>query len=597
MTFLPVSTRKRYCIMYEVYAGLLKEDIQLTIDGQRVSCPPESSILEAARLNNIEIPTLCYLKGLTATGACGICAVEIIEDGKPVIRRACRYRAKDGMVVRTVTPEVLAYRRERLNEILEKHPNDCLTCAKTGGNCQLQLVSQLLNVNPCERKIRGKGIDDSSPAMIRDLDKCIACGRCVNVCNEVQHIGIYEMKYDEATGDKYVDTKKDVKLNATACINCGQCVKVCPVGALVEKDGIQKTLAALADPNTTVVWQMAPAIQNTLGEEFCMPAGTDVTKKIAAAMHRLGGYAFTTDFTADLTIMEEGTEFIGRVTNGGVLPMMTSCCPGWIKHIEYNYPDQLDHLSSCKSPQQMFGALVKNYLPEKIGVKKENIFHVSIMPCVAKKFESGRDEMAGDVDVVLTTREMAKLLRLKGINLASLPDEEFDDFMGEGTGAARIFGTTGGVMEAALRTVVWKLTGGEVDQLDYHAARGYRGVKEASVFIGDLEVKVAIVNGIGNVWPVMEDIRKGESPYHFIEVMACPGGCLNGGGAPLVKDPAQVAERMKKMYQSDADNKVRRSHENTQVQALYEEYLHEPCGHTSHHLLHTHYVDRSGEVK
>ena len=437
--------------------------------------------------------------------------------------------------------------------------------------------------------------------MIRDLDKCIACGRCVNVCNEVQHIGIYEMKYDEATDDKYVDTKKNVKLNATACINCGQCVKVCPVGALTEKDSIQKTLAALDDPNTTVVWQMAPAIQNTLGEEFYMPAGTDVTKKIAAAMHRLGGYAFTTDFSADLTIMEEGTEFIDRVTNGGVLPMMTSCCPGWIKHMEYNYPDPLDHLSTCKSPQQMFGALVKNFLPEKIGVKAENICHISIMPCVAKKYERNRDEMGGelgpDVDIVLTTREMAKLLRLKGINLASLPDEEFDDFMGEGTGAARIFGTTGGVMEAALRTVVWKLTGGQVDQIEYHAARGYRGVKEASVFIGDLEVKVAIVNGIGNVWPIMEDVRKGESPYHFIEVMACPGGCLNGGGAPLVKDPAQVAERMKKMYQSDENNKIRRSHENTQVQKLYEEYLKEPCGHLSHHLLHTHYVDRSGEVK
>ena len=583
--------------MHEVYAGLLKEDIVLTIDGQRVTCPPESSILDAARGAGIEIPTLCYLKGLTATGACGMCAVELIEDGEKVIRRACRYRAKDGMVVRTQTPEVIAYRKEHLTEILDKHPNDCLTCAKTGGNCQLQLVSQLLEVNPTARKVRGKGIDDSAPAMVRDLDKCIACGRCVNVCNEVQHIGIYEMKYNEKTGDKYVDTKKDVKLSATACINCGQCVKVCPVGALTEKDAIHKALAAIDDINTTVVWQMAPAIQNTLGEEFYMAPGTDVTGKIAAAMHRLGGYAFTTDFTADLTIMEEGTEFIRRVTEGGVLPMMTSCCPGWIKHMEFNYPDQLDHLSSCKSPQQMFGALVKNFLPEKIGVKKENIFHVSIMPCVAKKYEHVREEMSGDVDVVLTTREMAKLLRLKGINLASLPDEEFDDFMGEGTGAARIFGTTGGVMEAALRTVVWKLTGGEVDTIDYHAARGYRGVKEASVFIGDLEVKVAIVNGIGNVWPIMEDIRKGESPYHFIEVMACPGGCLNGGGAPLVRDPAQVAERMKKMYQSDENNKVRRSHENVQVQKLYEEFLHEPCGHVSHHLLHTHYVDRSGEVK
>ena len=587
--------------MYEVYSGCLKEDIILTIDGQRVSCPPESTILDAAKIAGIEIPTLCYLKGLTPTGACGMCAVEITENGETVIRRACRYPAREGMIVKTQTPEVLEYRKERLTEILEKHPNDCLTCAKTGGNCQLQLVSQLMGINPAERKVRGKGIDDSSPAMIRDLDKCIACGRCVNVCNEVQHIGIYEMKYDEATGDKWVDTKKNVKLNATACINCGQCVKVCPVGALTEKDGIQKTLAALADPNTTVVWQMAPAIQNTLGEEFCMPAGTDVTKKIAAAMRRLGGYAYTTDFTADLTIMEEGTEFIGRVTNGGVLPMMTSCCPGWIKHMEYNYPDLLPHLSTCKSPQQMFGALVKNFLPEKIGVKAENIFHVSIMPCVAKKYEHNRPEFASevgpDVDVVLTTREMAKLLKLKGINLATLPDEEFDDFMGQGTGAARIFGTTGGVMEAALRTVVWKLTRGKVDHLDYHAARGYRGVKEASVFIGDLEVKVAIVNGIGNVWPIMEDIRKGECPYHFIEVMACPGGCLNGGGAPLVQDPAEVAERMNKMYESDANNPIRRSHENTEVHMLYEEFLKEPCGHVSHHLLHTHYTDRSGEVK
>ena len=587
--------------MHEVYAGLLKEDIVLTIDGQRVTCPPESSILDAARGAGIEIPTLCYLKGLTATGACGMCAVELIEDGEKVIRRACRYRAKDGMVVRTQTPEVIAYRKEHLKEILDKHPNDCLTCAKTGGNCQLQLVSQLLEVNPTERKVRGKGIDDSAPAMVRDLDKCIACGRCVNVCNEVQHIGIYEMKYDEKTGDKYVDTKKNVKLSATACINCGQCVKVCPVGALTEKDAIHKALAAIDDINTTVVWQMAPAIQNTLGEEFYMAPGTDVTKKIAAAMHRLGGYAFTTDFTADLTIMEEGTEFIQRVTEGGVLPMMTSCCPGWIKHMEYNYPDQLDHLSSCKSPQQMFGALVKNYLPAKIGVDVKNICHISIMPCVAKKYEHQRDEMGGeygkDVDIVLTTREMAKLLRLKGINLAALPDDEFDNFMGLGTGAARIFGTTGGVMEAALRTVVWKLTGGQVDQIEYTAVRGYRGVKEASVFIGDLEVKVAIVNGIGNVWPVMEDVRNGTSPYHFIEVMACPGGCLNGGGAPLVKDPGMVAQRMDKMYKSDEDNKIRRSHENTEVQQLYEEYLKEPCGHLSHHLLHTHYVDRSGEVQ
>jgi len=587
--------------MYEVYGGLLKEDIICTINGKKVTCPPESTILEAARGAGIEIPTLCYLKGLTPTGACGICAVEVEEDGERVIRRSCRVRAKEGMVIYTNTPAVLEYRKNQLTEILKKHPNDCLTCQKTGGNCQLQIVSQILGVNPTDRVMPNRGLDDSSPAMIRDMDKCIACGRCVTVCNEVQKIGIYEMKFDEATGDRYVNTKKGVNLSATACINCGQCVKVCPVGALSEKDGIHKAIAALDDPDTTVVWQMAPAIQNTLGEEFCMEPGTDVTGKVAAAMKRMGDYAFTTDFSADLTIMEEGTEFIDRVTNGGVLPMMTSCCPGWIKYMEYNYPDQLDHLSSCKSPQQMFGALVKNYLPEKIGVPADKIFQISIMPCVAKKYEFNRPEMESengrDVDLVLTTREAAKLFKLRGINLATIQPASFDDFMGEGTGAARIFGTTGGVMEAALRTVVWKLTGGQVDQIDYHAARGYRGVKEASVWIGDLEVKVAIVNGIGNVKAVMEDVRAGKSPYHFIEVMACPGGCLNGGGAPLLQSPIQVADRMNKMYESDAKNPIRRSHENVQVQKLYEEYLKEPCGHTSHHLLHTHYFDRSGEVE
>ena len=308
--------------MYEVYGGLLKEDIVCTINGKKVCCPPESTILEAARGAGIDIPTLCYLKGLTPTGACGICAVEIEEDGERVIRRSCRVRAKDGMVIYTNTPAVIEFRKNQLKEILKKHPNDCLTCSKTGGNCQLQIVSQILQENPVNRVIPKRGLDDSSPAMIRDMDKCIACGRCVTVCNEVQKIGIYEMKFDEKTGDRYVNTKKNVGLSATSCINCGQCVKVCPVGALTEKDAIHKAMAALDDPETTVVWQMAPAIQNTLGEEFCMEPGTDVTGKIAAAMKRLGGYAYTTDFSADVTIMEEGTEFIDRVTNGGVLPMV-----------------------------------------------------------------------------------------------------------------------------------------------------------------------------------------------------------------------------------------------------------------------------------
>ena len=587
--------------MYEVYGGVQKEEIRIIIDDKKIVCSPDYSILDAAKSAGIEIPTLCYLKGLTPTGACGVCVVEIERDGGNVIRRACRYRAKDGMVVHIDTPAVRAYREERIREILEKHPNDCLTCPKTNGHCRLQEVSHLFEINPEVRNVRGRGLDDSSPAMIRDMDKCIACGRCVNVCNEVQKIGIYEMKYDPVTGDRYVNTKKGVNLSETACINCGQCAKVCPVAAITEKSSIRKVMDALDDPHTTVVWQMAPAIQNTLGEEFGLAPGTDVTGKIAAAMKRLGGYAFTTDFSADLTIMEEGTEFIDRVKNKGVLPMMTSCCPGWIKYMEYNYPDQLDHLSSCKSPQQMFGALVKNYLPGKIGVPAEKICHISIRPCVAKKYEHNRPEMESengrDVDIVLTTREAAKLFKLRDINLATLNDEKFDSFMGEGTGAARIFGTTGGVMEAALRTVVYKLTGGKVDQLDYHAARGYRGVKEAALTIGELEVKVAVVNGIGNVKAVMDDVRAGKSPYHFIEVMACPGGCLNGGGAPLLFSPDQVADRMVRMYESDEKNPVRRSHENKQVQELYRDYLEEPCGYISHHLLHTAYVDRSNEVE
>jgi len=587
--------------MYDVYGGVLSNDICVTINGKKVTCPAGTSILKAAQSAGIEIPTLCYLKGLTPTGACGVCAVEIEkENGERVVRRACRYRAKDGMVIYTDTPAVCAYREQRIQELVGCHPDDCLSCQKTGGHCQFQEVALRFAINPETRKDMKRGMDTTSKAMIRNMDKCIACGRCVTVCKEVQKIGVYEMYTDPETGDRYARCKGGKNLADTNCINCGQCVKVCPVAALVEKSNIQKVVDALNDPEVTVVWQMAPAIQNTLGEEFGLETGSDVTNKIAAAMKQLGGYAYTTDFTADVTIMEEGTEFIDRVSNGGVLPMMTSCCPGWIKYIEYNYPDQLDHLSSCKSPQQMFGALVKNYLPGKIGVPADKIFHVSIMPCVAKKYEFNRPEMESengrDVDAVLTTREAAKLFKMRGIDLATIEPAEFDSFMGEHTGAARIFGTTGGVMEAALRTVTHILTNGEMNAIDYEVARGYRGVKEATLEVAGLEVKVAIVNGIGNVKPVMDDVRAGVSPYHFIEVMACPGGCVNGGGAPLL-DTAKVADRMDKMYNSDAENPVRRSHENTEVQKLYADYLEKPCGHTSHHLLHTEYTDRSGEVK
>ena len=588
--------------MKEIYGGLIDENIRLTIDDQVVLCPRESSILEAAKIAGIEIPTLCYLKGLTATGACGVCIVEVEkDDGTTELKRSCRCRAKDGMVVYTNTPKVQKYREQKVKELLSKHPNDCLTCDKTGGNCHFQEVTHLFGINPEERKVPQRPFDDTCAAFTRDMSKCIACGRCVTVCNEVQKIKVYEMYTDPKTGDKYQRVKNGRMLKDTDCINCGQCVKVCPVAALTERDAVKDALKAIDDPDVTVVWSMAPAVQNTLGEEFGLPTGTDVTNKIAAAMKALGGYAYTTDFSADLTIMEEGTEFIGRVTNGGVLPMMTSCCPGWIRYMEYNYPDQLDHLSSCKSPQQMFGALVKNYLPGKINVPAKKICHISIMPCTAKKFESSRKEMESengrDVDIVLTTREVAKLFKLRNIDLASIEEQEFDKFMGEGTGAARIFGTTGGVMEAALRTVVWILTKGKVDTIDYVAARGYKGVKEATLNVNGMDVKVAIVNGIGNVKPVMDDVRAGKSPYHFIEVMACPGGCLNGGGAPLTSEPSLIGVRMDKMYGSDKDNKIRRSHENEEVKLLYSDYLKEPCGHVSHHLLHTTYTDRSKDVK
>ena len=588
--------------MNQVYGGLLNEDIRVTIDDKLVFCPSDSTILEAAKKAGIEIPTLCYLKGLNPTGACGVCAVEVVkEDGTTEIRRSCRCRVKDGMVIYTNSPAIDAYRKERITELLSKHPNDCLTCDKTGGNCHFQEVTHLFSINPEKRDVPKRPYDDTAVAFTRDMSKCIACGRCITVCNDIQKIKIYEMTCNEKTGDKYQQVKGGKMLADTDCINCGQCVKVCPVAALTERDGIKDAIKAIDDPNITVVWSMAPAVQNTLGEEFGLPTGSDVTQKIAAAMKQLGGYAYTTDFSADLTIMEEGTEFIDRVTNGGVLPMMTSCCPGWIRYIEYNYPDQLNHLSSCKSPQQMFGALVKNYLPDKIKTPANKICHISIMPCTAKKFEASREEMESngnkDVDIVLTTREAAKLFKMKGIDLANIEEKEFDSFMGEGTGAARIFGTTGGVMEAALRTVVWKLTNGNIDTIDYVAARGYKGVKEATLNINGMDVKVAIVNGIGNVKPVMDDIRAGKSPYHFIEVMACPGGCLNGGGAPLTSDPSMVGERMDEMYASDRNNKIRRSHENEEVKLLYKDYLKEPCGHTSHHLLHTKYVDRSKTIK
>ena len=574
--------------------------VNIKIEGISYQVEEGLTILEAAKKCGYEIPSLCaFNHGECSRGSCRVCLVEV--KGARGLVASCVYPVNEGMEVIISSPKASEARRASVELLLSNHNQNCQQCDKNG-KCELLHVASITGAR--ENRYQGAKtpvtVDQITPAIVRDTSKCILCGRCVARCQNAHGMGI--LGFENRGFQTIVAPAENRAFVNSPCIQCGQCVSVCPTGALMEKSEIAKVDAAFKAGKHVVV-QTAPAVRAALGEEFGMPVGTAVTGKMVAALKRLGFHkVYDTNFAADLTIMEEGTELLGRIQNGGTLPMITSCSPGWINYAEYNYGDLLPHLSSCKSPHQMQGAIIKSYYAQKNDIDPKDIFVVSIMPCTAKKDEAGREQLQvgglKDVDAVLTTRELAKMIKRAGILFTRLPDEEFDqDLLGEYTGAGVIFGVTGGVMEAALRTVVWKLTGGEVDTIDYTVARGYRGVKEASVFIGDLEVKVAIVNGIGNVWPIMEDIRKGECPYHFIEVMACPGGCLNGGGAPLVKDPAEVAERMKKMYQSDADNKVRRSHENVQVQKLYEEFLHEPCGHVSHHLLHTHYVDRSGEVK
>ncbi|MDD6040439.1 MAG: NADH-dependent [FeFe] hydrogenase, group A6 [Clostridia bacterium] len=576
----------------------MEQMIPLTIDGVKVEVPAGTTVLEAARMANVNIPTLCYLKDINATANCRLC---VVDTGARALQAACVLPVTPNMVVKTNTPAVRAARKLNLELILSNHEKKCLSCSRSQ-NCELQKLCLDLGVENGERFAGAQNmysLDLSSPSIVRDNNKCILCRRCVGACKnqKVGVIGALRRGFKTAIASPW-----DKDLASMACINCGQCVAVCPVGALTEKDETKEVWDVLADPTKHVVVQPAPAVRAALGEEFGFEMGTSVTGKMVSAMKRLGfDKVFDTDFGADLTIMEEAYELIDRVKNGGVLPMITSCSPGWIKFCEHYYPEFIPNLSSCKSPHEMAGAMIKTYYAEKNGLDPKDIVVVSVMPCTAKKFEAKRPELGhegfADVDIVITTRELARMIKEAGIDFANLPEDDFDSLMGQSTGAAVIFGVTGGVMEAALRTAYEAISGEELKDVNFHAVRGMEGIKEATVKIGDLDVNVAVCSSTGKAAELLDSIRNGEKTYHFIEVMGCPGGCVNGGGQPIVT--AQVrnwvdvrAERAKALYSEDEAKALRKSHENPEIKALYADYLGKPNSHKAHELLHTTYTKR-----
>ena len=587
----------------------MNENITLKIDNREISVPKGTTILEAARDMGIDIPTLCYmnLKDLcikNAPASCRLCVVEV--EGRKNLAPSCATRCENGMNVHTNTIRVLNARRTVLELMLSDHPSDCLVCAKSG-NCELQSVAIKLGIR--EIPFEGEKTEfrvDLSPSIRRDATKCIYCRRCEMMCNEVQTVGA--LSAINRGFSSVVMPAFDQSLQDSECTFCGQCVAVCPVGALTELDHTNRLIKDLADPDKTVIVQTAPAVRAALGEEFALPAGTSVTGKMVAALRKLGfAKVFDTDFAADLTIMEEGTELLGRLgafLNGDKsvkLPIITSCCPGWVNFFEKQFPDLLDMPSSARSPQQMFGSIAKTYWAEKMGIKRENLIVVSVMPCLAKKFECERDEFKtnGDPDVnySISTRELAALIKQTNINFMQLEDEDFDAPLGESTGAAVIFGATGGVMEAALRTAYEIHTGKTLDNVNFEGVRGIENLKEATIDVDGFELKVAVAHGLGNARKLMNEIRAGKSKYHAIEIMACPGGCIGGGGQPLHHgDSSLLKARTRALYTEDSEKSLRKSHQNPYIISLYEEFLGKPMSEKAHHLLHTCYFNRGKEI-